>query len=490
MIQDFTNPQRQSPVGVLVMFFDTIKEWVRHLWPLLLLWTFKLDRVDQVYITIAAFFTIMLLIAVAYLRYRNFQFWLDEQNGEFVIQEGIVSKTRTAIQLGKIQQVNINQNLLQQLIQVYSLEVDTAGSTGKEVSIKAVSHQTALALKARLLDNEEFKEALTEESPQQAEINIGLPSLIKVGLTSNYLRTFGLLLAAFFTLWDGVRNAGAEEFAERNVEQAINNGMAMRFFGILLVLFFGAFIVINVLRIVVKYMNFRIIKQQGSLLMTYGSINIRSTIIKPEKVQVVRVVQNYFQRKLNVSEIKIRQAAPAQDKQSSKDVEVPGCSAQEREALFNLLFRQIPSANVILKPNYRKLLFSFSMGVVLPIAIFSLLLSYRSDLQRFVYLIIPYLLFVVTVLFFSFRNYRLMIGPNHIIKQSGAWDVAQEIMLPSKIQSVTLSQLFWHKRLNIGSLTLHTAAGDLHFRMGKFDEISKYVNLWLYELESKNTNWY
>jgi putative membrane protein len=41
---------------------------------------------------------------------------LDAENQEFIITEGVFNKTKTAIQLRKIQQVNINQSFIQKLI--------------------------------------------------------------------------------------------------------------------------------------------------------------------------------------------------------------------------------------------------------------------------------------------------------------------------------------------------------------------------------------
>jgi putative membrane protein len=35
----------------------------------------------------------------------------------------------------------------------------------------------------------------------------------------------------------------------------------------------------------------------------------------------------------------------------------------------------------------------------------------------------------------------------------GAWDVDNEIIEPGKIQAITTSQLFWHKSVDIGSIT-------------------------------------
>jgi putative membrane protein len=55
---------------------------------------------------------------------------MDNENEEFIINEGIFNKQKTIIQLNRIQQVNINQSLIQRLVGVY--ELDTAGSAKKK----------------------------------------------------------------------------------------------------------------------------------------------------------------------------------------------------------------------------------------------------------------------------------------------------------------------------------------------------------------------
>jgi uncharacterized membrane protein YdbT with pleckstrin-like domain len=41
---------------------------------------------------------------------------LDNENEEFIINEGFLIKQKTIIQLNRIQQVNINQSLIQRLV--------------------------------------------------------------------------------------------------------------------------------------------------------------------------------------------------------------------------------------------------------------------------------------------------------------------------------------------------------------------------------------
>jgi putative membrane protein len=109
--------------------------------------------------------------------------------------------------------------------------------------------------------------------------------------------------------------------------------------------------------------------------------------------------------------------------------------------------------------------------------------------REYDYAALIYVIFVGLVQFFKFKNNRLFIHDDFIIMQSGAWDISDEIIEPSKIQAITTSQLFWHKNINIGSIILHTAGGNIAFQLGNFTTIKQYVNLWLYELERSDSNW-
>ncbi|HEX9979088.1 MAG TPA: PH domain-containing protein [Flavobacterium sp.] len=496
MAPDFSTPHRQSPIGVVVMFADTVRQSIRAILPILIIWIFRIDEINKFYLFGGVFFTFLVISAAAYLRYRNFTFMLDEENQEFLVSEGIFNKTRTVIQLNKIQQVNITQSLIQRLIGVYALDVDTAGSNSKEGKIKAVSHDLAVALKERLLDNEAIKTAVVEpdaETSAKTEepfINISFLSLLKVGITSNYLRTIGLLLAFFLTIFDNLRHLAQNTDIENGVWNYINASAAAGTIGLLIVILLTAVLIINVIRTIVKYFNFSITKQKGSLLLTFGLLNIRNTIIKPEKVQITKVTRNYFQKKMDILEIHVRQATSGEKEEKKSAIEIPGCSENERDAIFRLFFRSMPEKGAMLKPNFRMLVFSIFLTIVLPLgSYFFIAYNLAAALLEFVWIIPVYTAFMLLVLCFGFRNYRLFISDDFIIKQSGAWDISNEIIVPGKIQAITTSQLFWHKSLNIGSVTIHTAGGNVVFNLGNYDKLKGYINLWLYEMERSDSNW-
>ena len=500
MEASFNQPQRQSKIGIVVMFFYTLQKLGRAFFPIILIYFFKIEKINYFFLIPGVLVGLALLGVVAYFSYLNFTFYIDEKNDEFIINEGIFNKTKTTIQLNKIQQVNINQSLIQKIIGVYALEVDTAGSAKKEGSIKAISHHLALALKSRLLENE-TKIILDENLNPDVEptaieepkpfIKIGLLTLLKIGITSNYVRSLGLLFLFYSTVQENLRNFSEKDYLDGSQlddyfsKQSILQGVLT--VGIILIFIV---LIVNIVRTVVKFFDFTISKQKGSLLLSFGLFNTKSTIIKPEKVQITTITRNFFQRKMDILEIKIQQAK-GDDLESKKDsIEIPGCNEVEKNDILKLIFNTIPQKGVMLKPNWRKLVFSLFLGIIIPLSFYLGFGYYLEPLAfDYVFLAVGYTIFVSILVYFGYRNNRLFVNEDYIILQSGAWDVDNRIIEIAKIQALTTSQLFWHKSPDIGSLTIHTAGGDVQFQLGNFTTVKKYVNLWLYEVEAKNVNW-
>lgn len=498
MENQFNQPQRQSKIGIIALFADSVQKYARAFLPFVFIMLLRPERLNGLYITLGLLIIVLIVAVIAFLRYINFTFYIDDQRDEFVIHEGIFNKSRTTIQLTKIQQVNISQNLIQRIINVYALDVDTAGSDKKEGNIKAISHSLALALKSKLLENEtkEIATEFTDIVDPKTKFNvpflkIDLVSLFKIGITSNYVKTIGLLLTFFFTIYDGLSQAGKSDIvSSENVNHLIEDKPILYVVLMFVLMLFTVVFLLNIGRTVIKFFGYTVAKQKGSLVLSYGLISTKSTLLKPEKVQITKITRNYFQKKLDVLEIIIKQTIGRTDKENNNVIEIPGCNSLEADEILKLLFKEIPQEGEMMKPNFRKLIFSIFLLIVIPLSVFYAIGHYANEkVFEYVSFAIFYALAVLLLLFFGFRNYRLFVNDNYIIKQSGAWDIDKEIIQLEKIQALTTSQLFWHKNLNIGSLTLHTAGGNVSFYLGKFDRINQLVNLWLYKIEKKNSNW-
>ena len=113
---NFTTPQRQSLVGIVVLFANSLRKFISAFFPILILWVYKINEIGTTKVVLGLVLSLLVLGIIAYLNYWFFTFYIDETTQEFVIEKGVFNKTKITIQLSKIQQVTINQNIIHKII--------------------------------------------------------------------------------------------------------------------------------------------------------------------------------------------------------------------------------------------------------------------------------------------------------------------------------------------------------------------------------------
>jgi len=476
------------------MFADSLQEMVRALFPIVVV-SLLSEKKKFIFFVISAAVVLLGGLIIGYFRYLNFTFFI-EGNNELVVRKGIFKKTRIAVPLHKIQQVNINQDFVQRLFKVYGLELDTAGSAKTEIVIKAVTAQYALALKERLLrdyGNEHVEyEAGTLIRKDIPFIRVSLTSLLKTGITSNYVRSFGILLAFFVSTFQHLDDyLTYSETKESFIHEYINTEFLLRFVAFIIFSILLLTLMINLGRTILRFYDFKITKEQNSLLLSHGLISTQNTIIRPDKVQMVTVGRNYFQKKFNINDVKIRQAS---DLEQSKDrakmsMEIPGVNEDEKNALLQFLLEKMPERGFAVKPNFRKMIFETFKFIIVPVAILYGYTKLVPPVEAVLMLVPFYAVFVSIMIYFAFRNSRLFITPDFIIRQRGAWDVDNDILAPHKIQGIKMQQYFWQKMSDVGVIKIYTAGGHVAFGLANFTQLKKLANYWLYQVETTDKNW-
>lgn len=499
-MNNFSIPQKQSLLGVVVMFVNALQKLVRAFWPILLISIVKLNATNKFIFLTSIGIGIVLVGIYAFIQYFNFTFYIDDKTDEFVINKGVLNKSKIAIQLNKIQQVTINQTILQRIIGVYKLEIDTAGSDSKEVTINALNHKLALLLKEKLVQVSTKNDSIVESQQNEAEkvemynstfFEASTSSLLKIGLTSNYIKSLSLLLFFIASAFENLNKLSAEtELYESKLALFFSNlsiATAVFFVGIVLI---SVILIINLVRTIVKYYDFTIVKNNDSLSMQFGLFNTKNTLINPDKVQKLKVTQNYFQRKLDVLTIEVNQASNGFENEKDK-LQIPACSESESETILKLIYNQYPIKGQVLSPNIRKLVINAFFLILFPILI-SFILNEKFEFVSRIYwtfLCLVYLVMSSILVYKFYKHYKLFVSDKHIIKQEGAWDIDTIIIEPHKIQTISTYQYFWQKKTNIGSVTISTAGGNVHFSTANFTEIKQWVNYWLYQVESTNKSW-
>lgn len=500
MENDFSKPQRQSAAGIVIMAGYTLQQFIRAMFVPLAIAIFKINK-DYLYIFGLATLGLLLFILISsFLQYKYFTFFLDDEKQEFVIKKGVFNKTLLTIPLEKIQQVNINQSFLQKLVGVFSLEIDTAGGADKEVSIKAIDEASAYRLKEHLLNgNKVADDTSTDDSEQKLEtekpfISLSLPTLLKVGLTSNYGSSLALLIGFAYAVFHNAKEfLKAFDTDNGQVEAAIERGINVASIGILVAALIILLLVINIVRTIVKFYDFKISKHKHSLLISAGLLNKKNTLLSPKKVQITSYNQNYFQKKLNILNLNLKQAAsgvPTDAKDLEKsNLSLPGCSAAEKDEILRIILSKLPGETKTYQPNFRFLNLPILFNAFLPVGIFWIVALNIPEVMAFYPLAMIYFILVLVMVYFSYRRHRLMVNQEFIIKKSGIWDVSYDHIFPHKIQAISTFQYPWHKSVDVGHVDLHTAAGVIHYRFGNYTEIKQLVNYWLYQVESSDEEW-
>ncbi|WP_165953103.1 PH domain-containing protein [Pedobacter changchengzhani] len=499
MAYDFSKPQRQSAFGIIIMAAHTVVKLGKAFGVLIILAFVKTPSNYLAYMVLGIGLIILLSFVFAYLWYINFTFFLDQTKQEFVVNKGIFNRDQVTIPFNKIQQVNINQSILQKIIGVYGLKIDTAGSNGEEVSIKAIDEASAYNLKEHLLNKKAFNvdDTLVEQIHNQIKqtpfLRISSLTLLKVGLTSNYGRSLLSIVAFLYGIYELRHLVDSFKIDKGEIQSTLSSMVSIATFIILIAAILILLLVINLVRTFYKYFELEITKHEHSLLISFGLIAKKTTLVSPNKVQISKYSQNYFQKKLNILNMSLKQAHFGESKKGHEmqgnTIDIPGCNLKEKNELLKMILGQQPLNGKTFVPNWRFLNLPIFFKIVFPVAVFLIVGFNVPEVKSFFGLAIPYSVIGILMIYISYRKHRIAVSQYFIIKSSGIWDISKEIVSPNKIQAITTFQYPWHKSIDVGHLCLHTAAGKIHFKYGNYTEIKLLVNYWLYQVESGNEDW-
>ncbi|MPS64340.1 MAG: hypothetical protein DI622_06140 [Chryseobacterium sp.] len=491
----FFQPQRQSKTGIVLLFLYNIGMVVKNLWVFIILYFVKKDRGEPWMIILVVAVVVLMLIIAAVLQYYHFKYYIDEANSEFVIHEGIINTSVTKIKRENIQEVNISQPFIHRFFNIYKLEIDTPGSSEKEVKISALTKQNAVDLKKYLLEESVILKNTDDPDevfkPQKNEVRsfkISTFSLLKYGITANYIRSFLALVSLVIYGFSELNNL----IKKINFDPKLDyDTLESQFFAfsvpvilgiVLIAIILG--ILINSIRTVIKFFDFKITENNQSFSLEYGLFNTRNSIVSKLKVQVITETQNWIQKKMGISFVKFLQIG--KDEEEEKNISaVPGINDFEKEKLISAIWKEKPVFTDCLKPNFRLIIVNTFKWIVFPLL---LVFFVEKDLLiNFCLLAVIYIISSELLILISFKNLKLFYNERFVSVKSGIWDIDCRTFEVEKLQTVKISQYFWQRKTNLGSITFYTSAGRFKIGALHFGKLRKLMNYCVYKIEnSKN----
>lgn len=463
---DLTKPTRQSIKGLVFIFLQSIRTTIRMFWALIAVLILQKSLFDnKLIIGIGLLVVLALLIIHSILYYLNFYFYV--KNGEFILKKGYLRKKVLTIPLDRIQSINTKQNLIQQLLNVTALEIDTAGTAGKELKIHALEKPFANALNELLNTKNKTKSSLGQVEPESSEITdseklvlkLSPLDLLKIGITENHLRTGLIILAFGYQIFNQVQDIfkeKADEYSSEFANYISNSSLALIIF--LTIFFLIVSVLFSLFRTLFKYYDFKLLKKENAYRIEAGLINKRNVLVPHNKIQEINWETNPLKKQFGIYKLIFKQAVSKQDPKM-KLVDAPGCLSKHLELLKTDLFgkdKLTETPKFYSNNYYFRILWIFSGW--LPV-----ILAAPFLYSQWIFWLVActWLLSTAGYNYLVLKKRYFRINNDQIRVSSGAISQKWKQMELYKIQSVEFKQSIFHKRRSLASIRLMNASGSI-----------------------------
>lgn len=496
----FSVPRRQSVIGIALIFLTTVYKFLRGFWVLGAYLILKTPTgITLFYVILGTVILVVVVLAYSILYYRNFLFHIDYRNEEFILQKGVISTQNIAIPFDKIQQVYFKRSILERIINTYRVVIDTAGSNQEEVSITAINKEDAdllAGILTRVKKDVQQKEEEIEEKQSSAitywQHKLSASTLFKIGISTNYLRGLGLVIAFFATIYNEFYrfledSYGDEvgEYYEMVPDATTSIGLFVALFVFLLIVS----IIITVLEVFIKYFGLTLTQTSESLELEMGLKTNTRVALQPRRVQLMHTTTNPVQKYFNLYEAKIALAS-SENAMAKKNIKIPGLGSAELVKVKSFLYGENnPDLNAQFKSHGLILFRRFFISLI-PVIISYAIFLYQPFMRQDLYFILTavYLLLAMLYQFLRYRSLKLIFTNEFLNKYYGVWNKNEEQVEIFKMQALTIRQPLWYKNRGLFNLQFHTAGGDVTFKAVN-NRIFPWLNYILFKVESSRKRW-
>ena len=490
---NFSENTRQSKVAIILLIIKFYKIIVRQALPFIAIFIFGTAKKSLSYVYIALIVITILVFIMAILSYFRFYFRLE--NGELIIEKGVFKKVKLNIPFERIQTVNFEQGLVLQAFNKFKVEVDTAGSSKKEFSFDALDKNIAEELREYILDRK--TEIGTEElsdSEEEEEMAIGksifklsFSDLLKVGITENHLKAGGWLIAVVGYLLSLSNDFGfkIEDEIEKNIK-----GISVD------LLYFAAagagmlilFVLISLIRTVLKYYNLRFDRMRNGFKIYSGLINRKEYSAPDTKIQKVSWGDNPLRRLFGIFIVYFKQAKSVESDRN-RSLSVPVLEEQNISKVLEYLYGgEINEKMHSFSVSGHFFIRAFLYFILFP-SVCGVIYGVYFEISWLIVISVLYLVYFSIARWVQWKKSSYMFNDKFIKRKKGIYGNYHEITPWYKVQSIELNQSLYQRRYDLANLIIHTAAGYTVLPYITLGQAQKLRDYGLYVAESSIKEW-
>jgi putative membrane protein len=495
-ITDFSQPIRQSSKGIIIIFAFNVFKFFKKFFVLFIAFGLSLIRrksfanITPTMILLGLIGILIFILIIAILKYLNFKFHLNKD--DFHLSTGIINKNTTIIPKSKIQNVYIKQNFLQQIINVVSVKIETAGDKKSEIEISALDKPTALLLKKKLFTKVTAEnETLEQIEEHNVFFKVTPKRLFLEGLSQNHFKSLlGISVFVFgmyYEFEDYLKDLHIEERVEDYVklnEDTLLNLLITNALIIFVAILFS--LLFSVIKTFIINYNLEVVEHQKTVEINKGLFNKVSLSLTPSRIQNLVIKTNRVKQYFGLHSLSVKQAMVNIKQQ--KNFNIVALEKEQLNYLLNkLLVNYDEEEGGIEKPRpyfmrisvLEMLLFGFIINAL------SLFL-FGTELLWINAIFIP---FSALYVFFAYKKAYYRISDNFVTIGSGVIDTTTNILETHKIQAVKLKQTIFQKRHDIASVVISTASKSVTIPYIEKREALSICDFLLYKVESQERDW-
>ena len=316
-------------------------------------------------------------------------------------------------------------------------------------------------------------------------------TLLKIGISTNYLRGLVLIAAFFSTIYNEVRTVSEEhsETIQKYLDQLPGPMESVSIFMSIAIIVLFLSVLITVAEVFIKYFNLKLTQTKDSLELEMGLKTNTKVTLQPRRVQLLQVITNPVQKWLNLYEVRISLANSEDELQKSK-IKIPGLDQATVSKVNSFLYSgESSDFGESFSPD--KILLVRRLIIALVPALASYFAVFFVDAISFTtWLLLAgiYAVIAITWQILMFRSLKLIISEDFVFRKYGVWNKTEERFEIYKVQSISVFQPLWYEKKNLVNIIFHTAGGDISFRTVN-KNILPYINYMFYKIESNSRSW-
>lgn len=305
--------QRVSPIAVIHFLLANIKHAL-NLWPALVGMLANQHAREWLF-TYGVPVLVLTVLGFAFLSYWFFRYQFDAE--KIQIRSGIFHKKRLTLNFERVQEANLEQAIYFRPFGLWTLRLESAGSSKEEIALPGISEALALEIKQRVLsskDDVSQASAVAAETVVNFSLKLSVLDLIRYGLMHNTMIYVVAIIAPLLGQNDAMWRIMAN-FVERLAltrwlldYMAVHSAIVGVFVvAILLVVFFIAIYSLSIVLAVIKFWNYSLSAQGERLQYEAGLFNRVACGFRKHKLQTIIIKQSLLARLLNRYSLEIRQ---------------------------------------------------------------------------------------------------------------------------------------------------------------------------------------